>query len=299
MMTAVIEASGLGKQYRRTWALRDCTLAIPEGHVVGLVGPNGAGKTTLLRLATGMLAPTRGTITVLGQRPAAGPAQLARVGFVAQDTAVYARMTVADHLRLGAWLNPGWDDDLARQRIGQLALDPKQRAGSLSGGQRAQLALTMAMAKRPELLLLDEPVASLDPLARREFLRGLMEAVAEQRLSVLLSSHLVADLERVCDYLIVLVASQVRVAGEVSDLLASHRRLSGPRRDPGTLPAGQEVISESHTDKQTSLLVRTDGPVLDPAWAVTPVSLEDLVLAYMSRAGDETPARRQHLGVVS
>jgi ABC-2 type transport system ATP-binding protein len=298
-MNAVIAASGLGKQYRRTWALRDCTLAIPEGHVVGLVGPNGAGKTTLLRLATGMLTPTRGTITVLGQRPAAGPAQLARVGFVAQDTAVYARLTVADHLRLGAWLNPGWDDDLAQQRIGQLALNPKQRAGSLSGGERAQLALTLAMAKRPELLLLDEPVASLDPLARREFLQGLMEAVADQRLSVVLSSHLVADLERVCDYLVVLVASRVRVAGEVSDLLASHHRLSGPRRDPGTLPTDREVITESHTDKQSNLLVRTVGPVLDPAWAVKPVSLEDLVLAYMSRAGDETSARRQHLGVVS
>jgi ABC-2 type transport system ATP-binding protein len=155
------------------------------------------------------------------------------------------------------------------------------------------------MAKRPELLILDEPVASLDPLARREFLQGLMEAVAEQRLSVVLSSHLVGDLERVCDYLVVLIASRVQVAGEVSDLLASHHRLSGPRRDPGTLPAGQEVITESHTDKQSNLLVRTDGPVLDPAWAVKPVSLEDLVLAYMSRAGDETPARRQHLGVVS
>jgi len=298
-MNTVIQASGLGKAYRRTWALRDCTLAIPEGHVVGLVGPNGAGKTTLLRLATGMLMPTRGTITVLGERPAAGPAQLARVGFVAQDTAVYARLTVADHLRLGAWLNPGWDGGLARQRIGQLALDPKQRAGSLSGGQRAQLALTLAMAKRPELLILDEPVASLDPLARREFLQGLMEAVAVHGLSVVLSSHLVADLERVCDYAVVLVASRVRVAGEVSDLLASHHRLSGPRRDPGSLPAGQVVITESHTDKQSSLMVRTDGPVLDPAWAVTPVSLEDLVLAYMSRAGDETRARRQHLGVVS
>jgi ABC-2 type transport system ATP-binding protein len=298
-VSAVIAASGLGKQYRRTWALRDCTLAIPEGHVVGLVGPNGAGKTTLLRLATGMLTPTRGTITVLGQRPAAGPAQLARVGFVAQDTAVYARLTIADHLRLGAWLNPGWDDNLARQRIGQLGLNPKQRAGSLSGGERAQLALTLAMAKRPELLILDEPVASLDPLARREFLQGLMEAVADQRLSVVLSSHLVADLERVCDYLIVLTASRVRVAGEVSDLLASHHRLSGPRRDPGSLPAGQEVITESHTDKQSSLLVRTDGPVLDPSWTVKPVSMEDLVLAYMSRTGDDTPARRQDLGVVS
>jgi ABC-2 type transport system ATP-binding protein len=299
VMNAVIEASGLGKQYRRTWALRDCTLAIPAGHVVGLVGPNGAGKTTLLRMAAGMLTPTTGTISVLGEHPAAGPAQLARVGFVAQDTPAYARMTIADHLRFGAWLNPGWDDALARQRIAQLGLDPKQRAGSLSGGQRAQLALTLAMAKRPELLILDEPVAALDPLARREFLRLLMEAVAEQELSVVLSSHLVGDLERVCDYVVVLVASRVRVAGEVADLLASHHRLSGPRRDPARLPAGQQVIQESHTDKQSRFLVRTDEPILDPAWTVTPVSLEDLVLAYMSRTADDTPVRRQRLGVVS
>ena len=297
-MTAAIEASGVGKQYRRTWALRDCTLAIPDGRVVGLVGPNGAGKTTLLRLATGQLTPTRGTISVLGRPPAASPAQLARVGFVAQDTPVYARMRVADHLRLGAWLNPGWDDELAQRRIGQLGLDPKQRAGSLSGGQRAQLALTLALAKRPELLLLDEPVASLDPLARREFLRSLMEAVAEHGTSVVMSSHLVADLERVCDYLIVLVASRVRIAGEVTALLASHRRLSGPRRDPTTLPAGQDVIEESHTDKQSVLLIRTSEPVHDPAWTVTPVSLEDLVIAYMSPASD-IPARRPQLGVAS
>jgi ABC-2 type transport system ATP-binding protein len=297
-MSAVIDASGLGKRYRRAWALRDCTLAIPEGRVVGLVGPNGAGKTTLLRLAAGLLASTCGTISVLGQRPSAGPAQLARVGFVAQDTPLYARMTVAGHLRLGGWLNPAWDGDLAGQRIGQLGLDPRHRAGSLSGGQRAQLALTLAMAKRPELLILDEPVASLDPLARREFLRGLMEAVAAHGTSVVLSSHMVADLERVCDYLIVLVASRVQIAGEVSALLASHHRLSGPRRDPGSLPAGQQVITESHTDKQTSLLIRTDAPVLDLAWTVTPVSLEDLILAYMSRTGDMS-ARPQRLGVVS
>jgi ABC-2 type transport system ATP-binding protein len=297
-MSAVIAASGLGKRYRRTWALRDCTLAIPEGRVTGLVGPNGAGKTTLLRLATGMLAPTRGTISVLGEPPAISPAQLARVGFVAQDTPVYARMRVADHLRLGAWLNPGWDDELARHRIGQLGLDPGQRAGSLSGGQRAQLALTMALAKRPELLLLDEPVASLDPFARREFLRSLMEAVAKHGTSVVLSSHLVTDLERVCDYLIVLVASRVRTAGEVSALLASHYRLSGPRRDTGTLPAGQDVIEESHTDKQSTLLVRTGEPVHDPAWAVTPVSLEELVIAYMNPAND-LPAPRPQLGVAS
>ena len=298
-MSAVIEASGLGKQYRRqTWALRDCTLAIPEGHVTGLVGPNGAGKTTLLRLATGQLTPTRGTISVLGEPPAISPAQLARVGFVAQDTPVYARMRVADHLRLGAWLNPGWDDELAQRRIAQLGMDPRQRAGSLSGGQRAQLALTLALAKRPELLLLDEPLASLDPLARREFLRGLMEAVAGHGTSVVLSSHLVTDLERVCDYLIVLVASQVRVAGEISELLASHRRLTGPRRDPGTLPAGQDVIEESHTDKQSTLLVRTGEPIHDPAWTITPVSLEELVIAYMNPANN-IPARRPQLGVAS
>jgi len=295
-VSVVIEASGLGKAYRRAWALRDCTLAIPEGRVVGLVGPNGAGKTTLLRLAIGLLAPTCGTISVLGQRPAAGPAQLAQAGFVAQDTPVYARMSVAGHLRLGAWLNPGWDDALAQRRVAQAGLDLRQRAGSLSGGQRAQLALTLALAKRPGLLLLDEPAASLDPLARREFLRGLMEAVAEHGVSVVLSSHLVADLERVCDYLVVLVASRVRVAGEVSALLASHHRLSGPRRDPGALPAGQEVIEESHTDKQSTLLVRTDQPVHDPSWTVTPVSLEDLVLGYMSRARDD---RTRRLEVVS
>jgi ABC-2 type transport system ATP-binding protein len=296
-MTAVIEASGLGKRYRRTWALRDCTLAIPEGHVVGLVGPNGAGKTTLLHLATGLLAPTSGTISVLGSPPPSSTGQLGRVGFVAQNTPVYARMPVADHLRLGAWLNPGWDEKLAQRRIGELGLDPRQRAGTLSGGERAQLALTLALAKRPELLLLDEPVAALDPLARREFLRGLMEAVAAHGTSVVMSSHLVADLERVCDYLVVLVASRVRVAGEVSALLATHCRLSGPRRDPDTLPAGLEVIEESHTDKQSVLLVRTGEPVHDPAWTVMPVSLEDLVLAYMNPA-NEMPARKPQLGLV-
>ena len=296
-MSTVIEASGLGKRYRRTWALRDCTLAIPEGHVVGLVGPNGAGKTTLLHLATGLLAPTSGTMSVLGAPPGSSTGQLGRVGFVAQNTPVYARMRVADHLRLGAWLNPGWDEKLAQRRIEELGLDPRQRAGTLSGGQRAQLVLTLALAKRPELLLLDEPVASLDPLARREFLASLMAAVAAQGTSIVMSSHLVADLERVCDYLVVLIASRVRVAGEVSALLAAHRRLSGPRRDPATLPAGMEIIEESHTDKQSVLLVRTDEPVHDPTWTAMPLSLEDLVLAYMNPA-NEIPARKPQLGLV-
>jgi ABC-2 type transport system ATP-binding protein len=261
--------------------------------VVGLVGPNGAGKTTLLSMATGMLAPTTGTIEVLGGRPAAGPGRLARVGYLAQDAPVYAGLSVADHLRLGARLNPGWDAGLARSRIGRLDLDPGQKAGSLSGGQRAQLALTLAVAKRPELLLLDEPVASLDPLARREFLQDLMEATADQDLSVVLSSHLIGDLERVCDYVIVLVGSRVRVAGPVEDLLATHHLLSGPRRDPDSLPGGMQVISASHTDVQTTLLVRSSGPVLDPAWTISGVGLEDLVLAYMRQAG----GRANHLEV--
>ena len=291
-MTAVIETEGLGKRYRRLWALADCTLSIPAGHVVGLVGPNGAGKTTLLTLAVGLLAPTTGTIEVLGGPPAA---RLPKVGFLAQDAPVYGGLSVADHLALGAHLNPGWDGKLARSRIERLDLDPGQKAGTLSGGQRAQLALTLAVAKRPELLILDEPVASLDPLARREFLQDLMEAVAEQGLSVVLSSHLVADLERVCDYLIVLLGSRVRVAGPVDELLATHHLLTGPRRDPDTLPEGLQVITASHTDRQTTLLVRTGGPVLDPAWTISEVGLEDLVLAYMSQAAGR--GRRRDLEV--
>jgi ABC-2 type transport system ATP-binding protein len=296
--TSVLECSGLGKRYGRRWALQDCTLAIPEGKVVGLVGPNGAGKTTLLHLAVGLLEPTAGSIAVLGGQPADGPGQLGRAGFVAQDTPTYARLSVADHLRMGAWLNPRWDNEIAERRVHELDLDRRQRAGSLSGGQRAQLALTLAIAKRPELLLLDEPVASLDPLARREFLQSLMEVVATQEVSVVLSSHLVADLERVCDYLIVLVSSQVQVAGEVSDLLGSHYRLSGPRRDVDSLPANQEVIEESHTDKQSTLLIRTDHRILDPNWHVTPVTLEDVVLAYMSRSRVQRPVRKSALAVV-
>jgi len=283
-MTAVIETKALGMRYRKLWALTDCTLSVPAGHVVGLVGPNGAGKSTLINLATGMLAPSTGTIEVLGGRPVGGPAQLARVGYLAQDAPLYAGLSVADHLRLGAHLNPGWDAELARDRIERLDLDPKRKAGTLSGGQRAQLALTLAVAKRPELLILDEPVASLDPLARREFLQDLMEAVAEQQVSVVLSSHLISDLERACDYLIALVDSRVRLAGPVDELLATHYLLSGPRRDPASLPDALQVISASHTDVQTTLLVRTSGPVFDPAWAVSEVGLEDLVLAYMKQA---------------
>jgi ABC-2 type transport system ATP-binding protein len=296
-MTTIVETDGLGKKYGRRWAIQDCTLAIPAGKVVLLVGPNGAGKTTLLNLAVGLLAATSGTISVLGGSPGHA-AQLGRVGYVAQEAPLFARLSVAKHLLMGAWLNPTWDDELAESRIRHLGLDPRQRAGSLSAGERAQLALTLAIAKRPDVLLLDEPVASLDPLARREFLQSLMEVVATQGLSVMLSSHLVADLERVCDYLVVLVASRVRVAGDVTALLASHHQLSGPRRYPTRLPGAQEIIEESHTDKQSMLMVRTDDAVLDPHWAVKPVTLDDLVLAYMRQARETKPTHREGLVAV-
>jgi ABC-2 type transport system ATP-binding protein len=295
-VSAVLEASALGKRYGRRWALSDCTLHVPAGRVAGLVGPNGAGKTTMLQLAVGLLKPTSGTIAVLGEQVAASPSQLGRVGFVAQETPLYSNLSVGDHLSLGAHLNPGWDGRVARARVQQLALDPTQRAGQLSGGQRAQLALTLAVAKRPELLLLDEPVASLDPLARREFLGSLMEITAEHEVSVVLSSHVLADLERVCDHLVLLAGSRVQFADDVEELLARHRRLTGPRRDPTTLPQSLHVIQASHTDRQSTLIVRTEEPIFDPGWTVEDVGLEDLVLAYMGQAGANDGERGQEPG---
>ncbi|MEV2254527.1 ABC transporter ATP-binding protein [Streptomyces sp. NPDC050147] len=297
-MSAVLRAQGLGKRYKQRWALQHCDLDIPAGRVVGLVGPNGAGKSTLLKLASGMLTPTAGAIEVCGGRPDGSVAQLAKVGFVAQDTPTYAALSVADHLNFGKRLNSNWNDAVARDRIRRLGLDPKQQAGKLSGGQRAQLALTLGIAKRPELLILDEPVAALDPLARREFMQDLMEAVAEHELSVVLSSHLVSDVERTCDYVIVLVDSRVQVAGDIDDLVACHHRLTGPRRDPDALPAGQHVITASHTDRQTTLLVRTDTAVHDPSWTVSPLDLEDIVLAYMTRPADAVRDTRPALEVL-
>jgi ABC-2 type transport system ATP-binding protein len=293
-VSVVLEASSLGKRYGRKWALSGCDLAIPARRVVGLVGPNGAGKTTFLHLAVGLLAPTTGVLEVLGARPAQGSA-LTEVGFVAQETPTYAGLSVADHLRLGAWLNPGWDSRLAERRIRQLGLDAHQKAGKLSRGQRAQLALTMAIAKQPRLLLLDEPVANLDPLARRDFLSQLMETVAEQELSVVLSSHLVADLERVCDYLVMLVDSRVELSGDVEELLAQHRRLIGPRH-AAKLPSDLEVVEASHSERQSTFLVRSKVSIFDPAWTVEEVDLEDVVLAYMARGSDHRPSH--HAGLV-
>jgi ABC-2 type transport system ATP-binding protein len=290
-VTAALQTTGLSKRYRRRWALEDCTFSIPRGHVVGIVGPNGAGKSTLLNLAAGLLSPTSGSIEVLGERPARDRAQLGRVGFVAQDPSLYGSLSIEDHLRLGAHCNPRWDGDGARARLAELGLRPRQRTAKLSGGQRAQLSLSIALAKCPELLLLDEPVASLDPLARRDFLALLMDTVAGRDVSIVLSSHLVSDIERVCDYLIVLVDSRVRVAGEIEELLGVHHRLVGPAAPDDAPPTNQTVIATSTTGRQRVLVVRSDGPVVEPGWEIETLSLEDLVLAYMGQsAGREGSA---------
>ena len=284
MNTPVLSTTALTKRYGRHTALSEATLDIPAGRIVGLVGPNGAGKSTLLALAGGLIRPTSGSIEVLGRAPAADAHQLARVGFVAQDTPVYAGLSVADHLRLGEHLNHTWDAAFATDRINAIGLDLDKKAGRLSGGQKAQLALTIAAAKRPELLIFDEPVAALDPLARRSFLQHLMELVADIDVSVILSSHLISDVERVCDHLVILAESRVQVAGEIEDLTANHHRLVGPRGTLDRLPDGVEVIAAEHTDRQTTLIVHnTTGAALDLPGADT-IGLEDMVLTYLHRA---------------
>ncbi|MFI7606294.1 ABC transporter ATP-binding protein [Micromonospora sp. NPDC049366] len=294
-MDVVLEAEQLGKRYGRTWALRDCSLRLPAGRIAALVGPNGAGKSTLLHLSVGLLRPDAGAVRVFGERPYDNLTCSAEVGFVAQDTPLYRDFSAAELVTAGGKLNRRWDDALARNRLAQLGIPPDLPVGRLSGGQRAQVALALALAKRPRLLLLDEPVASLDPLARREFLQSLMGSVADAGTTVLLSSHLLADLERVCDYLIVLNAARVQLVGGVDDIVAEHRQLIGPRHTGGPIGGVAAVIRASHTDRQSTLLVRVDGEITDPAWTVREVSLEDLILAYL--ADGETSASHAAWGV--
>ena len=277
---SAISTQGLGKRYGSKWALRDCTIEVPEGSVTALVGPNGAGKTTLLQLAVGLTRPSAGDVTVLGLSPRE-PALLPRVGFVGQEHPLHRGFTVAETLKLGRKLNPGWDDALAHERVQRLDLPLDRTVGRLSGGQRAQVALTVALAKRPELLLLDEPVASLDPLARREFLNALMEAVSETGLTVILSSHIVAELERVCDHLVILAQARAELAGPIDEIVAGHRLLTGPRTEAVAVARMHDVIRERHTERQTTLLVRADGHVYDADWELHEVDLEEIVLAYL------------------
>jgi ABC-2 type transport system ATP-binding protein len=289
---AGLETRELGKRYGSKWALRDCTLDIPAGSVTALVGPNGAGKTTLLQLAIGLTKPTAGAVHVLGRSPRdeADPV-LPRVGFVAQDHPLHRSFSVAETLKLGRELNPTWDEEFALRRIERLGLPLNQKVGQLSGGQQAQVALTLALAKRPDLLLLDEPVAALDPLARREFLNALMEVVSETELTVVLSSHIVTDLERVCDHIVILSQGRTQLVASIDDVVASHRLLTGPRTDPDTVARVHQVIRESHTERQTTLLVRANGHVYDSCWQIHEVDLEEIVLAYLGY-GDISPGMR-------
>jgi ABC-2 type transport system ATP-binding protein len=291
-MNAALETNDLGKRYGSKWALRDCTLEVPAGSVTALVGPNGAGKTTLLQLAVGLISPSGGSVEVLGRSPRDDAAELLpRIGFVAQEHPLCRGFTVEEMLTLGRRLNPTWDDDAARERIARLDLALDHKVGKLSGGQQAQVALTLALAKRPELLLLDEPVASLDPLARREFLGAVMEEVTETGVTVVLSSHIVADLERVCDHLVILSHARTLLAAPIDDVVASHRLLTGPRTEPATIARVHDVIRESHTPRQTSLLVRANGHVYDAFWEQHEVDLEEIVLAYLGYGRAGVPER--------
>jgi ABC-2 type transport system ATP-binding protein len=296
-VSTAIETHDLSKRYGRVSALSECTVTVPAGAVCALVGPNGAGKTTLLRMLAGLARPTGGTACVLDGTPRQDPGFLSEIGLLAQEIPLYRRFTAEDHIKIGAHMNPRWDASLVRTRLAELRIPLDQRVGTLSGGQRAQVALALTLAKRPRLLLLDEPVAALDPLARRHFLATLTAAVADAAggLTVVLSSHLVVDLERVCDHLILLAASRVQLCGDIDTLLAQHKVLVGPRKDSAPIERTHEVVQTVTTARQSTLLVRLNGPVIDPAYQTEDVTFEELVLAYMG--ADEAAAGR-HLTTV-
>lgn len=282
-MKNIIETRALGKSYGQTRALHDCTLAIPEGHVVALVGPNGAGKTTLLNLAVGLAVPTSGEVTVLGGCPAGSPSALDGIAFVAQNTPLYKNLSAADLIHETRNLNRRFDQGYANQRLNELGIPLSKRAGEMSGGQQAQLALTLALARRPQLLVLDEPMASLDPLARIDFMATVMAAVADDGLSVVLSSHILAELERVCDYLVLLSRGRVQVVGEVDDLLACHCVLTGPASESERYAQKWNVVYASRDASRVHLRVRSDG-TSDPVpagWEARSITLEELTIAYL------------------
>jgi ABC-2 type transport system ATP-binding protein len=245
------------------------------------VGPNGAGKTTLLNLLVGLFPASEGQLRVMGEQPSSKSDFLARVGFVAQDCPLYKEFSVADLLRFGRTMNPSWDDALARSRLAAANVPLDRRAGKLSGGQRAQVALALAIAKRPKVLLLDEPLAALDPLARREFLKTLIESATATGITVVLSSHLIGELARVCDHLVIIREGRLCLTGELDQLISEHHWVAGAPDETERIPGSVEVLSESRHERHTTLLVRSFQPLLNPALTVTPVDLEELVLAYL------------------
>jgi ABC-2 type transport system ATP-binding protein len=294
-MTAALETRALGKRFRRGWAIRDCTLAVPEQAIVGLAGPNGAGKSTLLALAVALLAPTEGAISVLGRDPRTEPGTLGDIGYVGQDAPLYRSFTVSETLEFARATNAGWDESLATGPLARLSSD--DRVSALSDGERARLALAVALGKRPRLLLLDEPFAKLDPRAGREFLQMLMDGVAETRATVVIASHVVADIERVADHIVLLSDGRVRLDGNVEELLGSHRLLTGSRRPLGRIAGVGEIVRQSHSGRQMTLLARLSAPVVDPSWSVDEISLEELLLGYMApeRLQKREPHEKRHL----
>ena len=292
-----IEAQQLGKRYRRSWALHDCTLAIPAGRVTALVGPNGSGKSTLIQLAVGLMEATRGSLTVLGGLVPGSARALPEVGYVAQDAPLYPSLSVEDILRLARSLNERWDDSYARTRLAELDIPMNRKAGRLSGGQKSQVALTLALARHPRLLILDEPVAALDPLARHEFMAALMAAVAEDGVSALLSSHVVAELQRHCDHLVVLGHGKVQVAGDIEQILEQHRVFTGPVEEAEAVAAVFPVVRDRRAGRQATLLVRSDDTKAPPpGWRGEQTNLEELVLAYLREPAASAlpgPSRRK------
>jgi ABC-2 type transport system ATP-binding protein len=278
-MTALLTVTGLGHRYgRRHWALADCSLGVEAGSVVALIGPNGSGKTTLLNLVAGLLVPTAGAIEIDGGPPAE---RLSQIGYVAQDAPLWPRLRVLDVLEIGACMNPGFDRQFARRRINDLEIPLRARIGTLSGGQRAQVALTLVLAKRPDLLLLDEPLANLDPLARREFLGSMLGGCAEAGVSVVFSSHVVTELERICDHLVVLAGGRVRIAGDIDQLRTEHRVVSGPAgwHEHTAFP----VISATTAGPRSIALVRGGSElVLGPGFDELQPTFDELALGYLA-----------------
>ena len=289
MTDLAVETRNLGKRYRASWALQDCSIDVPSGRVCGLVGSNGAGKTTLIRLLAGLSRPTTGHATVRGRPPADDPAFLREIGYLAQDVPLYRRWNAADHLALGAHMNEVWDQSVTVDRLRSLGIPLDRPIEALSGGMRAQVGLALALGKRPRVLLLDEPVAALDPLARRQFLASLAAAVGEGDLTVLLSSHLLADLERVCDHLVLLAGGRPVICSDIDALLASHKLLTAAARDTTAIEHHHHVVTSVRTPRQVTLTVKLDGPMLDPAWAVHDLGLEEIVLAYLEGGSVPTP----------
>jgi ABC-2 type transport system ATP-binding protein len=291
-----IETTGLSRRYGSLWALQECTFTLPAGKIAGLVGPNGAGKTTLIHMAVGLLAPSKGSIRVFGCDPQTQTTQvLDRIGFVAQNRPLYPSFTVQDMLTLGQKLNARWDADFARVRLESLKIPLQRRVARLSGGQQAQVALVLALAKRPGLLILDEPVGSLDPLARRDFLQLLMDSVAEMGQTVLFSSHQTADLDRICDYLVILSQGRVQVADDIEHLLASHKWLTCPSGQVDELSRAGSILQASHTNRASTFLVRTENPFVPSGWDVRDASLDDIILGYLAYPGQTLPLEKEIL----